>query len=314
MDRGARAAAGRRGMTPDEDAPLMCATSPPAAPVPEELTVRRLAAEEAAVHIQVAAAGFDAPVAVFEPLVTARLLRTHGVSVYVGEVDGEAVVTGMSVVVGAGVAIANVATLPGRRRRGYGAALTARACADGLAAGAWYAWLQATGMAERVYAGWASAPSSAGAAGSKSRRDAAPRAMTAAELRARRAAAQGLHPAVGGGPEAVVARLLAVQAQDYRAARLAVRARAPGGPPAAAVDAALTAGRSLVIAWLMRGTLHLVGREDHAWLLALTAPGQGDRRAPPARAARPHARPPRTGRSRRSKRRSPRTGRSPAPR
>src|SRR6185436_12128986 len=32
--------------------------------------------------------------------------------------------------------------------------------------------------------------------------------------------------------------------------------------------------RSLVVAWLMRGTLHLVAREDHAWLLGLTAPRQ----------------------------------------
>jgi hypothetical protein len=98
--------------------------------------------------------------------------------------------------------------------------------------------------------------------------------VTPAQLRARRAAAQGIHPAVGGPPEAVVRRLLAVQAQDVRAARLALRARAPAGPTAAAVDAALTDERSLVIAWLMRGTLHLVGREDHAWLLALTAPGR----------------------------------------
>ena len=153
MDRAARAAAERRGMTPDEDAALMVATSPPAARVPAELTLRRLAAEETAVHIRVAAAGFEAPVAVFEPLITAQMLRTHGVAVYVGEVEGEAVVTGLGVILGAGVAIANVATLPGHRRRGYGAGLTARACADGLAAGAGYAWLQATGMAERVYEG-----------------------------------------------------------------------------------------------------------------------------------------------------------------
>jgi hypothetical protein len=98
--------------------------------------------------------------------------------------------------------------------------------------------------------------------------------VTPAQLRAARAAAQGLHPAVGGRPEDVVARLLAVQAQDFHTARLAIRARAPGGPLAADVDAALTTERSLVIAWLMRGTLHIVGREEHAWLLALTAPGR----------------------------------------
>jgi winged helix DNA-binding protein len=69
----------------------------------------------------------------------------------------------------------------------------------------------------------------------------------------------------------VVGRLLAVPAQDLRAARLAVRARTIG-LAAADVDAALTADRSVVVAWLGRGTLHLARAEDHAWLLALTAP------------------------------------------
>jgi hypothetical protein len=67
----------------------------------------------------------------------------------------------------------------------------------------------------------------------------------------------------------VVRHLLAVQAQDLRAARLALRARAPG-LIAADVDRAL--GEELAIAWLNRGTLHLVCRDDYAWLLALTAP------------------------------------------
>ena len=38
------------------------------------------------------------------------------------------------------------------------------------------------------------------------------------------------------------------------------------------VDAALTDERSVVVAWLGRGTLHLVGRDDYPWLLGLTAP------------------------------------------
>jgi winged helix DNA-binding protein len=98
--------------------------------------------------------------------------------------------------------------------------------------------------------------------------------VTAGELRARRAAAQRLHRPDGADAAAVVRGLLAVQAQDDRAARLAVRARTTG-LRATDVDAALTADRALVVGWLMRVTLHLVAREDYAWLLGLTAP-QGE--------------------------------------
>lgn len=72
-------------------------------------------------------------------------------------------------------------------------------------------------------------------------------------------------------PVAVAGRLLAIQAQDPRGARLAIRART-AGLAAADVDRALTEERSLVISWLNRGTLHLVRREDYPWLHALTTP------------------------------------------
>ncbi len=72
---------------------------------------------------------------------------------------------------------------------------------------------------------------------------------------------------------AVAERLLAVQGQDPRGARLAVRARSQG-LTAADVDRALTEERSLLITWLNRGTLHLVRSEDYPWLHALTAPTQ----------------------------------------
>lgn len=72
-------------------------------------------------------------------------------------------------------------------------------------------------------------------------------------------------------PVAVVERLLAVQAQDGRGARLAVRSRSRG-LTVADVDEALTDARSLLVTWLNRGTLHLVRREDYAWLHALTTP------------------------------------------
>jgi Winged helix DNA-binding domain len=65
--------------------------------------------------------------------------------------------------------------------------------------------------------------------------------------------------------------LLAIQAQDPRGARLAVRARTRGGH-ASDVDRALTVDRSLVITWVNRGTLHLVASEDEPLLHALTTP------------------------------------------
>jgi DNA glycosylase AlkZ-like len=72
-------------------------------------------------------------------------------------------------------------------------------------------------------------------------------------------------------PVAVVERLLAVQGQDPRGVRLAIRARSVG-VTAADVDRALTDDRSLLITWLNRRTLHLVRREDYPWLQVLTTP------------------------------------------
>ena len=69
----------------------------------------------------------------------------------------------------------------------------------------------------------------------------------------------------------MVGRLLAVQGQDPRGARLAVRARSEG-LTAADVDRALSEERSLLITWLNRGTLHLVRSEDYPWLQTLTTP------------------------------------------
>ncbi len=89
----------------------------------------------------------------------------------------------------------------------------------------------------------------------------------------RRLDAQLLSGPPAAGPVAVAERLLAIQGQDPRGARLAVRARTTG-LSAAAVDRALTTERTLAITWLNRGTLHLVRREDYGWLHALTAPPQ----------------------------------------
>jgi hypothetical protein len=88
---------------------------------------------------------------------------------------------------------------------------------------------------------------------------------------AKRLTAQLLAGPPARDPVAVAQRLLAVQGQDPRGARLAVRARSEG-LSAADVDRALTEERSLLITWLGRGTLHLVRSEDYPWLHALTTP------------------------------------------
>ncbi len=92
-----------------------------------------------------------------------------------------------------------------------------------------------------------------------------------ASIFAERFTAQGLAGPPARDASGVAERLLAVQGQDPRGARLAVRARSEG-LTAADVDRALSEERSLLITWLNRGTLHLVRSEDYPWLHALTTP------------------------------------------
>ncbi len=92
-----------------------------------------------------------------------------------------------------------------------------------------------------------------------------------AAITAERAAAQLLSGPPAGRAEEVAGRLLAIQGQDPRGARLAVRVRSQG-LSAADIDHALTVDRSLVISWLNRGTLHLVRSEDYWPLHRLTTP------------------------------------------
>src|SRR6202044_2066381 len=88
---------------------------------------------------------------------------------------------------------------------------------------------------------------------------------------AERAAAQLLSGPPAARAEEVAGRLLAIQGQDPRGARLAVRVRSRG-LAAADVEHALTVDRSLVISWLNRGTLHLVRSTDYWPLHRLTTP------------------------------------------
>jgi len=95
--------------------------------------------------------------------------------------------------------------------------------------------------------------------------------VTEQAILAERLTAQGLSGPALPDPVAVAERLLAVQGQDPRGFRLAVRARTEG-LHAADVERALSEDRTLLVTWLNRGTLHLVRSEDYPWLQALTTP------------------------------------------
>jgi len=85
-------------------------------------------------------------------------------------------------------------------------------------------------------------------------------------LRRARLAAQRLTPATGcASAEEAALAVIGVQAQDLRAAGLALRSRVPG-LTRAAVRAA-----PLVRTWTVRGTVHLIAASDRPWLHALLA-------------------------------------------
>ena len=119
-----------------------------------------------------------------------------------------------------------------------------------------------------------------------------PAATDTARIRRMRTTAQLLAGPPARRVAAVPRQLLALQAQDLRAVRLAVRARS-AGITAAGVNDALDR-REVVIGWLCRGTLHMVEPEDYPWLLGLTGPPQRQANArrllqegfPPGRAER----------------------------
>lgn len=120
--------------------------------MPRGACVWRAPARRAGLHASVAAAGFGAPQELLAQLVTAGLLGLPGVRCYLGETGGQTVTTGMGVTLGDFTGVFNIATPPAHRRHGYGTAVTARAVADGLAAGARWSWLQSSALGYATYA------------------------------------------------------------------------------------------------------------------------------------------------------------------
>jgi ribosomal protein S18 acetylase RimI-like enzyme len=129
----------------------MAATNLTACPPIEELQIRLLAPDEARRHCEVAGPAFDASADLFAQLITPEIFALDEVRGYVGEVDGKPVVTAMSVTLGTGAGIFNVATLEQYRRQGYGAAITTHAVREAMDDGASWAWLQSSEAGYSVY-------------------------------------------------------------------------------------------------------------------------------------------------------------------
>ena len=142
-----------RGMVQERDSPLMVLPDPARlgpAQLVGHLKIRELSPGETEPHVVVAAAGFEAPEEMIRQLIT-PLRDVPGIRFYVGEADGRPVTTGMGVTIGDFVGVFNIATVPGDRGHGYGAAITARVVSGGFAAGASWSWLQSSPAGYHVY-------------------------------------------------------------------------------------------------------------------------------------------------------------------
>jgi GNAT superfamily N-acetyltransferase len=102
-------------------------------------------------HRQTATAGFGADPALAQGNVCASLLDRPGCVVYVGYAEGDPVVSGLGWRSGRTIGVYSIATIASARRRGYGAAMTARVVADGALAGCDIAALQASEMGRPIY-------------------------------------------------------------------------------------------------------------------------------------------------------------------
>ena len=102
-------------------------------------------------HRQVVTAGFGSDPAVALGTACPDLLDRPECVVYVGYADGDPVVSGLGWRTGRTIGVYSIATIASARRRGYGAAMTARVVADGVAAGCDVAALQASEMGRPIY-------------------------------------------------------------------------------------------------------------------------------------------------------------------
>ena len=119
---------------------------------PPELEIHRVTdAAGIDAHRAAVTAGFGADPVVAQGTVCPDLLNRPECAIYVGYADGDAVVSGLGWRTGRTIGVYSIATVEPARRRGYGAAMTARVMADGVAAGCDVATLQTSDLGRPIY-------------------------------------------------------------------------------------------------------------------------------------------------------------------
>ena len=102
-------------------------------------------------HTRVVTAGFGSDPSVALGTACPALIDRPECVVYVGYAEDWPVVSGLGWRSGRTIGVYSIATVPSARRRGYGAAMTARVVADGVDAGCDVAALQASEMGRPIY-------------------------------------------------------------------------------------------------------------------------------------------------------------------
>jgi GNAT superfamily N-acetyltransferase len=121
-------------------------------PVPEGLTVEVVDAGNYDDYLGTLCAGFGMPMDLVAPFQGGTMLRIEGFTGLLGRVDGAAVAASGVFAEGRTAGVYNVATVPDRRGKGVGAAVTAAAARHGATtAGCTRAILQASEAGEPVY-------------------------------------------------------------------------------------------------------------------------------------------------------------------
>lgn len=117
-----------------------------------ELEIRRVTdASSIDVHREVVTEGFGSDPAVARGTACPDLLDRPECVVYVGYADGHPVASGLGWRSGRTIGVYSIATVRSARRRGFGAAMTARVVADGVDAGCDLAALQASELGRPIY-------------------------------------------------------------------------------------------------------------------------------------------------------------------